>query len=84
MSLECLSDESGVLDVNEDLDPAQVPPGIRRVVAINARGGAIRKAKLEEDDHRLIYKVEAYYGQSNAKVKLKITRGGEVVGRDYD
>jgi hypothetical protein len=71
-----------LLDLDEDLD--QLPPNVRRVVAANARGGAIRKAKLEEDDHRLVYKVEAYYGQSDAKVKLKITRGGEVVGRDYD
>jgi hypothetical protein len=33
---------------------------------------------------RLVYKVEAYYGQSNAKVTLKVTRGREIVGRDYD
>lgn len=66
-----MAEHGQLLDLDEDLDPAQIPPGVRRVVAVNARGGAVRKAKLEEDEHRLIYKIEAYYGQSNAKVKLK-------------
>jgi hypothetical protein len=29
-------------------------------------------------------KVEAYYGQSRAKIKLNITRSGQLLGRDFD
>jgi hypothetical protein len=79
-----VSEGGRLLDLDENLDPAQIPPGIRRAVAANSLGGMIRKAKLEEDDHRLVYEVEAYYGHSTTKVTLKLTRGGELVGRDYD
>jgi hypothetical protein len=44
----------------------------------------MRKPNSKKTDHRLVYKIEVYYGQSNAKLTLKVTRGGEVVGRDYD
>jgi hypothetical protein len=73
-----------LLDLDEDLDPSQLPPRIRRVVSENTRGGLIRKARVEEDEHHMIYKIDAFYGQSSAKVKLKITRQGEVIDRDYD
>jgi hypothetical protein len=73
-----------LLDLDEDLDPSQLPPRIHRVVNENTRGGLVRKARIEEDEHRMIYKIEAFHDQSSAKVKLKITREGQVIDRDYD
>jgi uncharacterized membrane protein YkoI len=49
-----------------------------------ARGGTIRKTSLDEDRGRFVYKVEANYGRSSAKIKLKITRSGDVVERNFD
>jgi len=77
--------ESGhLLDVDEDLVLTEVPALIRRVAAEEARGGAMRKASIEMDAGTLVYKTESFYGLTDTKVKLKITRSGEVIARDFD
>jgi hypothetical protein len=79
-----VSERGRLMDLSQDLDPSELPSRIAGVAKREARGGVIRKASLDEDEGRLVYKVEAYYGASSAKIKLKITRGGEVIGRDFD
>jgi hypothetical protein len=73
-----------LIDVNEDLLLTQVPPLIRRVAAKESRGGMMRKASLDEEAGRLVYRTESFYGQSEAKIKLRISRGGEVLEREFD
>lgn len=36
------------------------------------------------DAGTLVYKTESFYGLTDTKVKLKITRDGEVIARDFD
>ncbi len=79
-----VSERGHLLDLDEDLAPSQIPRSIARIIAREARGGAVRKAHLDEDHGRLVYEVEAYYGQSSAKLKLKVARDGTVLDRDYD
>ena len=79
-----VSERGRLMDLSQDLDPSELPSRIARVAERSARGGVIRKASLDEDEGRFVYKVEGYYGASSAKIKLKITRDGEVIGRDFD
>jgi hypothetical protein len=79
-----LAESGHLLDVDEDLVLTEVPALIRRVAAREARGGAMRKASIEMDAGTLVYKTESFYGLTDTKVKLKITRSGEVIARDFD
>ena len=79
-----VSERGRLMDLSQDLNPSELSSRIAGVPKREARGGVIRKASLDEDEGRFVYKVEAYYGASSAKIKLKITRGGEVIGRDFD
>lgn len=79
-----LAEGGQLIDVDEDLILTEVPPLIQRVAAREARGGAMRKASIEQDVGTLVYKTESFYGLTNTKVKLKITRSGEVIEREFD
>jgi hypothetical protein len=79
-----LTEQGRLLDVSEDLILAEVPRLVQRVAAKETRGGAIREASLEQDSGMLVYKIESYYGQSDAKVTLKITSDGQVIERNFD
>jgi hypothetical protein len=79
-----LTERGRLLDVNEDLVLAEVPRLVQRVAAKETRGGAIRNASLEQDAGLLVYNIESYYGQSDAKVTLKITSDGQVIERNFD
>ncbi|HEY0789800.1 MAG TPA: hypothetical protein VGD78_01935 [Chthoniobacterales bacterium] len=79
-----VSERGRLLDVDEDLDPRQLPPSVRRAAARESRGGVIRRAHLDEDRGRMVFSVESFYGMSSAKVKLKVRRDGTVIERDFD
>jgi hypothetical protein len=79
-----VSERGRLMDLSQEVDPGEMPRTVARVAARESRHGLIRRVSLDEDDGRLVYKVEAYYGESRAKIKLKITRGGQVLGRDFD
>ena len=79
-----VSERGRLMDLSQEADPGEMPPTVARVAARESRHGLIRRVSLDEDDGRLVYKVEAYYGQSRAKIKLKISRTGQLLGRDCD
>jgi hypothetical protein len=79
-----VSERGRLLDLDEDLNPRELPPSVRRTVARESRGGVIRRAHLDEDRGHLVFSVESFYGESSAKVKLKIARDGTVIDRDFD
>jgi hypothetical protein len=79
-----ISERGRLMDLSQEVDPGEMPPTVARVAARESRHGLIRRVSLDEDDGRLVYKVKAYYGQSGAKIKLKITRSGQLLGRDFD
>jgi hypothetical protein len=79
-----VSEHGRLTDLSQELDPAELPSRIARLAEREARGGTIRKTSLDEDRGRFVYKVEANYGRSSAKIKLKITRSGDVVERNFD
>jgi hypothetical protein len=79
-----VSERGRLMDLGQEVDPGEMPRIVARVAARESRHGLIRRVSLDEDDGRLVYKVEAYYGESRAKIKLKITRGGQLLGRDFD
>jgi uncharacterized membrane protein YkoI len=63
---------------------AELPRLVQGIAAKATRGGAIRNASLEKDAGLLVYKVESYHGQSDAKVTLKIASDGQVIERNFD
>jgi len=79
-----VSERGRLMDLRQEVDPNEMPRMVARVASRESHGGLIRRVSLDENDGRLVYKVEAYYGRSRAKIKLKITRGGQLLGRDFD
>ena len=73
-----------LLNVEQELDPDEIPSKVRRSVIREARGGLIRKAELKQYAGHLAYKVEAYYGTSDSKVSVTATRSGTVLNIDFD
>ncbi len=73
-----------LLNVEQDVDSDEIPSKVRRTVIREARGGLIRKAELKQYAGRLAYKVEAYYGTSDSKVRVTVTRSGTVLDIDFD
>jgi hypothetical protein len=79
-----LTERGRLLDVSEDLILAEVPRLVQRVAGNETRVGALRNASLEQDAGLLVYKIESYNGQSDAKVTLKITSDGQAIERNFD
>jgi hypothetical protein len=71
-----------LLAINEALVIDDVPPGVRKAIHSETKGGLIKSIRLDALYGHVVYRVKAYYSKStNIEISLAITRTGHIVER---
>ena len=72
-----------LLAINEAVVIEDVPPGVRKTIRSETKGGLIKRIRLDALYGHVVYRVKAYYSDTtNIEISLAITRSGHIVERN--